>query len=151
MFDGTGVTPVREGLAPIRALFCYGTLQLPENIFQLTGRLYKAQRAQLQGYAIYRVRGNAYPGIVSCEGGQVDGVLYLGISAHDLQEIDRYEGELYERRIVEVRTRSGTMVMAWAYVVPWMHRRRLSSEGWNLGRLMDYYAEDRLPEDFQES
>jgi hypothetical protein len=82
---GVGVTCHRPGRlsgfgnarrAPIESrLFVYGSLQLPQVMRLVAGRHFPSALVRLEGYARFRVRGEVYPGIVSCPGEQTAGLL----------------------------------------------------------------------------
>jgi len=61
-------------------LFCYGTLQVPEVIQTVTGRIYTGKSATLDGYARYRVKNTEYPGIIRVAGCKTKGFLYENVS-----------------------------------------------------------------------
>ena len=118
----------------MRRLFAYGTLGIPEIAQALTGRFWPAERAVLEGFARYRVRGESFPGIVSAPGARTAGVLYAGVDARSLVLLDRFEGKLYERREVWVCAGEGTRIAALTYVVGPRCRRRLGREPWDRRR-----------------
>ncbi len=112
-------------------LFSYGTLMFPQVIRAVTGALYPRREALLYGYARYRLRGEVYPGIVAQTGGEVPGCVWFGIGAAALQLIDAYEGEDYERRLLEVDGGPGMHLRAWVYVMPPASRDRLEAGDWD--------------------
>jgi gamma-glutamylcyclotransferase (GGCT)/AIG2-like uncharacterized protein YtfP len=114
------------------AFFAYGTLALPEVMQALTGRRFASGAAVLPGFARYRVRGRVYPGVVAEPGGETAGRLYAGLDAATLALLDRFEGELYERRGLPVRTGAGGSARAEVYVVRETLLGALSREPWSL-------------------
>lgn len=112
-------------------LFVYGTLQLPDILHAVVGERWHGSAAVLEGYARYRVRGKPYPAIIAEPAGSVLGLLYTEVSAPAIERLDRYEGELYERRTFTVRVGSSP-VAAVGYVLGHRHRSLLSTEGWDL-------------------
>jgi gamma-glutamylcyclotransferase (GGCT)/AIG2-like uncharacterized protein YtfP len=117
--------------APV-SLFAYGTLQLPDVLHAVVGQRWQGEPALLIGYARYRVRGKPYPAIVAEPVAQVPGLLYGGVGAEELAQLDRYEGVLYERRTLEVQVGAGARP-AVVYVLGEQHRSLLSSDAWELG------------------
>jgi gamma-glutamylcyclotransferase (GGCT)/AIG2-like uncharacterized protein YtfP len=113
-----------------RSLFAYGTLELPELMEALTGFRPDSIDAVLEGYARFLLRGRSYPGIVESEGARTAGRLYHALDAAALTRLDRFEGPLYERRIVEVRPASGDGVAAHVYVLRREHRALLTTRPW---------------------
>jgi gamma-glutamylcyclotransferase (GGCT)/AIG2-like uncharacterized protein YtfP len=121
-------------------LFAYGTLQLPEILAQVVGRSWPGSRAELVGYRRYPLRGKPYPAIVEEESARVVGLLYPGVSPLELDLLDRYEGELYERRLVTVNV-GPLPEPAFVYVLGKRNAEQLAAGEWDLGR----FARDQLP------
>ncbi len=114
----------------IKSLFAYGTLQFPAIQRQLLGRvLLTFYSAQLVGYRIGCIERADYPGIVPADTGLVYGRVYSGLSGPELQRLDQYEGELYQRKLIEVQSEQGQSQKVWGYVVvPWARHRVLNAE-----------------------
>lgn len=117
-----------------QALFCYGTLEFPPIMRAVTGRLYPALPAVLEGYRRLTVRGEVFPGVMARSGAAVEGTLYSGLAAADLRLLDAYENAFYRRRLLRVRDAAGRARTAWVYVVPGMYRHRLDAEDWDPAR-----------------
>ena len=90
-------------------LFTYGTLTYPEVIEALTGRVIKSRECSLNGYSRVCLKGLPYPSVRKAEWDieaaprpSVRGRLYFSISSDELEAIDLYEGELYERRSISL-------------------------------------------------
>ena len=112
-------------------LFCYGTLQFPAVMQEITGRRFDAVTAVLEDFACYTVRRQVYPGIIPEAGAQTEGVVYTGIGGAHLKRLDRFEGNLYERVRVCVSDTSGHSLQAWTYRIASPHRRQLSATRWD--------------------
>lgn len=108
-------------------LFCYGTLMFPMVMRQVTGWTGSHREASLPGFAVRRLRGVPYPGLVPGPGAVARGVLYEGLTSARLRCLDDYEGEFYRRQ--RVKLADGTL--AWAYVVAPRHRQRVSDACWD--------------------
>ena len=115
----------------ISKLFVYGTLQLPEIIEKIAGQQFPAQTAYLSGYRCGLIERADFPGILPCENSTVSGLLLNGLTCAQLDKLDEYEGELYQRIKVPVST--GTdQCNAWVYcIAPWA-RHRVSSTRWSI-------------------
>jgi len=113
-----------------RFLFAYGTLQFPAVFRVVAGRTLPGDPAVLDGYARFLVRGQRFPGIVPYAGANTEGVLYRGVTDEDLARLDRFEGPLYERAALTVRSAGGAR-RAWCYVVAPRQRQRLSELAWD--------------------
>lgn len=85
-------------------LFVYGTLRDDDVIQAVLGRPLaelSPTRAHLPGYTALRVAGQVYPGLrTSSE--TASGLLLHGLTAADLNRLDAFEGEAYERVAVTV-------------------------------------------------
>lgn len=112
-------------------LFAYGTLQVPQIFAHIVGRALESSPATLPGFACFRLVDRVYPGIVPAAGDRVAGVVYAGLDAGELERLDAYEGELYERQRLRLST-SGGPLEAHGYVLRSEHRHRLSSHAWDL-------------------
>ena len=112
-------------------LFAYGTLLYPHLLRRLLGRLPDTCAAELDGYARYTVRGENYPGLVPEDGTVTPGALFYGLTPREWGILDRYESEVYERRLVTTRRVDGQSCQAYAYVVPPPHRHLLSDTPWD--------------------
>ncbi|MEO8178977.1 MAG: gamma-glutamylcyclotransferase family protein [Deltaproteobacteria bacterium] len=120
-----------QSSAPRLHLFVYGTLQLPDILYAVVGARWHGRAAVLEGYARYQVRGKPYPAIVVEPTGSVSGLLYSEVGALELERLDRYEGELYERCTLGVRV-GGSRLSAVGYVLGDRHSALLSPEAWDL-------------------
>lgn len=98
-------------------LFVYGTLMCEEIFFSVTGIPLPCSRGQLQEYSRHPVAGQLYPGILPKKGATVDGLVYFDLPERLWSCLDRFEGEMYERRLVRVECRNDRKMAAWAYVV----------------------------------
>ena len=122
-------------------LFTYGTLVFPEVWQRIAVREAVAEPAVLAGFAIYRVRGAVFPGIVredSLDG--VQGVLYRDLDDDTVFELDAYESDFYLREAVTVVTDAGEAVGCQVYVVPDFRRDMLTDETWDA----KWFAEHKL-------
>jgi len=115
----------------VSELFVYGTLIFAPVIEAVTGRPHKGQTAKLHNFAAYKVVGDVYPGIWHLAGVTTDGILYQDISSEDLEILDRYEGEEYNRELLEVETEDGNMHRAWVYTYRPAYHHMLSETPWN--------------------
>lgn len=124
-------------LLPRHRLFAYGTLQLPERLQGLIGRVPPMLPAELLDYRCGLVMRADFPGIVPCSGERTSGMLLSGIQAKELQTLDIYEGELYHRIRIYAHTRHGRLD-AWVYcIAPWA-RARVSQHPWST----EYYRNE---------
>jgi gamma-glutamylcyclotransferase (GGCT)/AIG2-like uncharacterized protein YtfP len=108
----------------IDLLFAYGTLERPELIGALIGRVPAAARAQLPGHRRGRLSGRPYPGLAVDLADAIDGTLYFGLTPRELGLLDRYEGLEYRRVARYLRTDKRRR-RGWVYV----QRARFALDG----------------------
>lgn len=87
------------------SIFVYGTLQAPEVLRVLLGRVPTLQSpAFLTGYQRYPVLGQVFPGMVPSSDAecQTRGVLLQNLDSHEMRVLDYFEGDEYTRQCVTV-------------------------------------------------
>lgn len=97
------------------------------------GRMKDAEPGTLRGYAIYRVRGETYPGVVPDDSAEavVRGCVYRDLDAPILERLDRFEGDPYRRVPVTVEVDGGKTTPCEAYVVRPSFVHILSRQPWS--------------------
>jgi hypothetical protein len=65
--------------------------------------LHKFQMASIDGYQRLCVYQAAYPGITPATGRTVSGYLVTGLTAANLQKMDKYEGGQYDRKPLTIK------------------------------------------------
>jgi len=113
------------------AVFCYGTLEFPEIMEVVTGHRLPHTEAVLENYTRFLIKDANYPGVVEATGSRISGTLYTDIDPESLKRLDAYEGSIYVRRTIDVRTADNKTVTAEVYVIPARKRWMLSSKPWN--------------------
>ncbi|MCX7590238.1 MAG: gamma-glutamylcyclotransferase [Kiritimatiellae bacterium] len=83
-------------------LFTYGSLMCEEIMLCVTGVSCRSQEALLHDHIRRAIRGETYPAIIPYPGGCVRGRLYWEVPPKAFARLDRFEGEMYERREVVV-------------------------------------------------
>jgi gamma-glutamylcyclotransferase (GGCT)/AIG2-like uncharacterized protein YtfP len=117
-------------------LFCYGTLIHPQIISAVIGRLPRSEPARLNGYQIYSVKSTPYPALINCDTATVDGIVYQGLSPGEMQLLDDYEGDEYQRR-QSVLLIGDNRLSAWVYVYKSQYRNRLAGQGWDYTQFVE--------------
>ncbi len=112
-------------------VFVYGTLMVPEIVRAVLAESFVGKAARLPGYARYRMRGVVYPGVVAAAESEVIGLLYEPVSAQHWRLLDAYEGEQYQRRVVQVQV-GEAVVQAGCYVVAPESFSLLTESPWDL-------------------
>lgn len=97
-------------------LFCYGTLQSPEVVTAVIGRVPVSQPAVLHGFARYAVTGESYPAVRPKKNSQTRGLLYTGLTPAELRKLDRFEGVEYRRQSHPVAAGGVPRIPAYVYV-----------------------------------
>ena len=123
------------------AVFAYGTLQFDDVMEAVTGRRFAGVPASLAGYRRSCLHARSYPGIVPDAGEKTDGRLYPEVDAEALAVLDAFEGTLYDRLALVVRTSTGEGVRAWAYVVVERQRYRVSPQSWDPELFLQQHGE----------
>ncbi len=100
-------------------VFTYGSLMFPQVWNRVVRGKYNAQRVALKGFERKCVKGEEYPVIHPAldSWALVQGVLYRDIGEDDLQRLDIFEGEYYQRRTGMVISEGGYEEPAQVYAV----------------------------------
>ena len=93
-------------------------------------------QGELHNYRRHKILGEPYPGLYECEGERVEGVVYHNIPDNGWERLDRFEGEMYQRRLVTVRLLNGSTTAAAAYIVKHQFKHRLDSEEWDYNEFL---------------
>ena len=56
----------------------------------------------LNGYSRRCVKGECYPAVVTDKQGRVEGMVYLNVPDTAWERLDRFEGEMYTRQLVQI-------------------------------------------------
>jgi hypothetical protein len=102
----------RLAVAP-QALFAYGTLQFPEVLSALLGRVPSCTPVAVPGWRVAALPGRSYPGLVR-HSGTATGLLITGLSVPEWRTLDAWEDAFYELRELDL-VGDGT---AWSWVCP---------------------------------
>ena len=116
-------------------LFAYGTLMCQDIMREVAGCSRAHAPGTLHGFRRKSVRGEAYPGIRPDATGKVDGVVYFDVPDWAWQRLDRFEGPMYRRRLLEVEL-GEAVVAAGAYVVRTEFPHRLEERDWDLSEFL---------------
>jgi gamma-glutamylcyclotransferase (GGCT)/AIG2-like uncharacterized protein YtfP len=113
-------------------VFTYGTLMFDEVWQAVVGRSFPMVRGTARGFAIFRVQGAVFPGIVAAaEEEAVRGVVYLDVDDDSLARLDLFEDDFYRREALRIACDDGQQRLAHAYVVPAESRAVLTTESWD--------------------
>ena len=113
-------------------VFTYGSLMYEPVWSRVVSGVYPSQEAMLSGYKRRKVINESFPAILPGTNDDiVEGRLYFNIRHHDLKLLDRFEGELYRRQVVECQNPEGERFTAHAYVFRQRHRHMVSEQAWD--------------------
>ena len=118
-------------------LFVYGTLQHPPLLDRLLGRVPSLRPATLAGHRAARLAGRAYPGLVVEAAASAPGAV-LAVTRDELEVLDVFEGDQYERVVVTASTADGP-VEAHAWRLRTRHADLALDDDWSLA---DFLAHD---------
>jgi len=97
-------------------VFTYGSLMYERVWSRVVTGNYAQQKGVVQGFRRLRVKNEQYPGLIKGKG-NVEGVVYFGVSPEDVMRLDQFEGELYHREMVVVLCQNGRLVPAALYLI----------------------------------
>lgn len=116
----------------MKNLFAYGTLMCNSIMQEVSGCCPVHVPGTLRGYSRWSVRGEHYPAIAPNEEGRVEGLVYRNMPGSAWVRLDRFEGDMYVRRQVNIELHEGINVMAATYVVQPEFLHLLEQSDWNL-------------------
>jgi gamma-glutamylcyclotransferase (GGCT)/AIG2-like uncharacterized protein YtfP len=117
-------------------IFTYGSLMIPSVMHVITGSHFRSQKAILKDYARFRVKGELYPGVVPVTDAITQGMVYFNVDELSLGQLDKFEGDLYERIRLRVETQEKQMIDAQAYVIRSRYLGYLSRDKWDVGNFI---------------
>lgn len=113
-------------------LFSYGTLMCGDIMRDVSGFRLSHVPGTLKGYRRRAVKSEYYPAIVPDAEDRVHGIVSRDVPGPAWDRLDRFEGEMYVRRPVEIGLEDGTMLPAATYVVRPEFLDRLEAIDWDL-------------------
>jgi len=105
---------------------------IPSVMHAVTGRHFRSQKAILRNYARFTVKGESYPGIIPITDAITEGIVYFDVDELSLEQLDTFEGDLYERTRIRVETEAKEMQNAETYVTKSKYLGYLSLKGWDV-------------------
>jgi gamma-glutamylcyclotransferase (GGCT)/AIG2-like uncharacterized protein YtfP len=125
----------------MRHLFAYGTLMCDDIMAEISESHLSFILATLRGYRRICVKCEHYPALVPDEERCVEGVLYLNVPGSAWARLDRFEGEMYSREIVQVERNDGPNVPADTYVARAEFMDYLVEVEWDFADFLRKYKE----------
>jgi gamma-glutamylcyclotransferase (GGCT)/AIG2-like uncharacterized protein YtfP len=112
-------------------LFAYGTLMCEDIMEEVSGCCLTGMAGTVRGYSRRSVKGERYPALAPDEKGCVEGVAYRDLPVSAWDRLDRFEGRMYVRTLVEIELSDGTILPAETYVVRQEFKDQLEESEWN--------------------
>lgn len=114
-------------------VFVYGSLQCPEVLMTLLNRVPSLVPAILPDFKRYSVKDQSYPMIARSPGSSVHGLILLSLTPTEIEILDAFEGEEYEKTPVTVFNQvTGSNEHVFAYVGHILHQHLLVDKEWDL-------------------
>ena len=110
-------------------LFVYGTLIFDEILSKILGKRHISVPGLLEHYKIRKFYNAEYPGIIPDITSSVLGKIILDITEQDVSILDAYEGIMYKRTTLKIKT-SSKEYYCQVYVVDDSYKKRLTEEPW---------------------
>ena len=112
-------------------LFAYGTLMVPELIRSIIDRDLKSGRGRLNDFERRSVRNEIYPAVKPSLSNDVFGVIYYDLSLTEMNILDQYEGNMYERQTVSVCTGRNSIERCQVYACKPVYYYLLEEKAWD--------------------
>ncbi len=112
-------------------LFTYGSLMFPQVWSVVVRGEYKKQSARLHGHQRCCIKGETYPAAIAASAADyIDGHLYMNVRSEDMQRLDNFEGDNYEKIEAPVTLADNSVVMAAVYL--YRHHEKLATQAWDV-------------------
>jgi gamma-glutamylcyclotransferase (GGCT)/AIG2-like uncharacterized protein YtfP len=125
----------------MKNLFAYGTLMCGDIMAEVSGCRLSCISGTLAGYRRRSVKGEYYPAIVPDEKGFVNGVVYRDVPDSAWARLDRFEGEMYAKKIVYINIVDDEILLSMAYVIMPEYMDRLGGN-WNFSDFVRNHKAD---------
>jgi gamma-glutamylcyclotransferase (GGCT)/AIG2-like uncharacterized protein YtfP len=117
-------------------LFAYGTLMCDDIMREVSGCRLSQVSGTLKGYRRRSVKGEQYPALVPDEEGCVEGVVYRNVPKSAWDRLDRFEGEMYVRQLVQIVLNGGMTLLAATYIVQPEFLDQLEQTEWEFAEFL---------------
>jgi len=116
----------------MHSVFAYGSLQVPEVMLAVTGKLFNTLPVRLDDYSRHCLKDRSFPGIRPNPGHSVEGLLFLNIDMETLRKLDDFEDPFYRRDTVTVIATDHHPWTAQTYVIREEAYGLLLPQAWSL-------------------
>ena len=119
-------------------IFTYGSLMFDTVWERVIGVEYKKHRARIYGYRRQALKNFTYPALIAGPNEEiVDGVVYLNVYPSDVDTLDRFEGEYYQRIGLPCTLNDGSTIEADTYLFKDKYRKMLDDKPWDVKKFED--------------
>jgi gamma-glutamylcyclotransferase (GGCT)/AIG2-like uncharacterized protein YtfP len=126
-------------------IFVYGTLSFDEVISALLGRILKGTLGSITGFKRIRIKNKTYPGLVAANSeSSVTGMVHTGITPEELELLDTFEDDFYQKFKTEIKLESGDKIQALVYIIPKSNMQFATTEEWNHDGFGKNYLSDYI-------
>lgn len=80
----------------MKNIFVYGSLMYDEVWYKIVQGFHQKIKAEIVGYKRLKIKNADYPGLITGEG-IVEGLVWLNVSQSNIDKLDLFEGEFYQR------------------------------------------------------
>lgn len=112
-------------------LFVYGALMYEEVWNRIVSGNFKKIAGSISGYRRLAVKDEDYPGLVK-GAGQVGGFIWLGVDRKNLNRLDEFEGEYYQRISVTATDNTQQQLDVDVYYFREQYRKLLVNREWSV-------------------
>ena len=128
----------------MKNLFAYGTLMCNDIMAEVCGASLSHVPAILTGFRRLCVRGEPYPAVIPDADAAVEGALYVNMPRSAWPRLDRFEGAMYSREVVQVERGDGAIMPAEVYVIRPEFARYLADEEWDFDAFLRLHKSSYL-------
>jgi gamma-glutamylcyclotransferase (GGCT)/AIG2-like uncharacterized protein YtfP len=116
----------------MRHIFTYGSLMFEPVWSAVVRGRYQSSPATLSGFVRRCVQNEHYPVIYADPAApDIDGVVYFDVALDDLLCLDRFEGEYYGRKTLQIKTAAKGTLPADGYILKDDYKHIATDEPWD--------------------
>ena len=113
-------------------VFTYGSLMFDRVWRRVVGADNPKTDAYLCGFKRTRIKNEIFPALIPATGSDcVHGLVYMDVGDSELDMLDHFEGEYYQRRMISCRTIENKSLPAWVYVFRKLYANRVIDQPWD--------------------
>lgn len=118
-------------------IFTYGSLMCNDIMFGVAGCEAESSTAILKDYYRSKIQNEEYPAIIPRLNAQVEGTLYLNLKNASIARLDVFEGEYYDRQVVQVWIDEYVAKTAMVYVFKPQYQNLLTYSEWSYTEFLE--------------